>query len=752
MAANHGIAAKIGGWSARHRKAAVFGWLLFVVIASMGGALGTVQSDDVDNGVGESGRAARILADAGIKAPAQEVVLLSSPDLSADSAQFKSAVADVESAVKSSDQVAAVRSPYETGAISKDGHAVLVGYTMKEGRQEAAKTIGEVLDSVTAAAAGHKDVKAELYGEATAQKSLTDTTNEDLAGAEYAAVPLALGILLVAFGALVASVLPVVLALTATAGAYGLLAFSSHLIPSDINANVVLMLVGLAVGVDYSLFYLRREREERAAGRSADDALRIAAATSGRAVVVSGITVVLAMSGMFLTGIATFKAMGAASIAAVVVAVAGSVTVLPALLSMLGDRVEKGRVPLLGRRRSANEDSRFWRVLSDKVLRFPLAAAAIATVALLGLAAPVLHMETAMPSVTQDLDPDTPFVQAASHIDKEFTGNATTAKIVVATADADSGEVTRAIDEFKTKAIASGKLFDPIEVTRHRQGVVEIEVPMAGRGADGPSVAALNVLRDSVVPQTFGAVKGTETAVTGVTAQSVDFNSQLKRSVVPVLAFVLVLAFLLMLTTFRSLAIAATAMVLNLLSVGAAYGVLTLVFQDGVGLSLTGGHSSGPIASWLPLFLFVILFGLSMDYHVFVVSRIREAYDRGADTRSAIAHGLRSTAGVITAAALIMVGVFAVFATLSVQSIKQMGVGLAVAVLLDATIIRAVLLPAVMALLGNANWYLPRWLSWLPDLSHSESGDEAPAPASGKQSAPVAAQPVAIRSPKEMTQ
>jgi RND superfamily putative drug exporter len=749
VAAKQGIAAAIGGWSARHRKAAVIGWLLFVVLVSMGSAMGTVQSDDVDNGVGESGRAARILADAGIKSPAQEVVLISSSSLSTDSTEFKGAVADIQGALKGSDEVAAVRSPYETGAVSRDKHSVLVGYTMKKERQDAAKTVGDVIDSVTSTAAKHKGVTIESYGEATAQKALTDTTNEDLAAAEYAAVPLALGILLVAFGALVASVLPVVLALTATAAAYGLLAFSSHLLPSDLNANVVLMLVGLAVGVDYSLFYLRRQREERAAGRTNEEALHIAAATSGRAVVVSGLTVVVAMSGMFLTGIATFKAMGAASIAAVVVAVAGSVTVLPALLSMLGDRVEKGRIPLL-RRRSDNGDSRFWRVLTDRVLRFPLASALIATAVLLGLAAPLLQMKTAMPSVTQDLSPHTPFVRAARDIDKAFPGNATTAKVVVKTSDV--GALSGTIDDFKKQAVASGKLFEPIEVSTHAgQGVVEIEVPVAGRGSDSASVAALHVLRDTVVPQTFGKVKGAETAVTGVTAQSVDFNDQLKKAVFPVLAFVLALAFLLMLTSFRSLTIAVTAMVLNLLSVAAAYGVLTLIFQDGVGLSLTGAHSKGPIASWLPLFLFVILFGLSMDYHVFVVSRIREAYDRGKSTRSAIAHGLRSSAGVITAAAVIMVGVFAIFATLSVQSIKQMGIGLAVAVLIDATIIRAILLPAVMALLGNANWYLPRWLTWLPDLSENQPATPDAAPAKAPVPSPLAGEPVATRSLEEPT-
>ncbi|SFD26973.1 MMPL family transporter [Streptomyces aidingensis] len=738
MAAKKGIAAAIGGWSAQHRKTAVFGWLLFVVLASMGGSLGTVLSDDVDNGVGESGRAAQILADAGVESPAQELVLLTGTDVTADDAAFRAAVDDVVSAVDGSEHVSAVDSPYDTGTISEDRTAALVGYTMTEGRIDASKDIGPVLDAVEEAVAAHPEVSAELFGEATAQKALDDTFAEDLVFAEYAVVPLAIGILLVAFGALVASVLPVVLALTATAAAYGLLAVSSHAVPTDLNANVVLMLVGLAVGVDYSLFYLRRAREERAAGHDNATALRIAAATSGRAVVVSGLTVIVAMAGMFLTGIATFAAMGVAAIAAVAVAVLGSVTVLPAMLAMLGDKVEKGRLPFLRRERKGG-DSRFWRVLIDGVLRRPALSAAVAVGALLALALPVLGMQTAMPSAADDMDPDTPIVQAMQAIDESFPGSATLATVVVDAGDADRGAVAAAVEDFRTEAVATGQLFEPIEVTEHDGGsVLAIEVPMAGEGTDDTSVEALETLRGEVLPATLGAVDGVDTAVSGVTAGSVDFNDRLGDAVVPVLSFVLVLTLVLMLASFRSLTIALTAIVLNLLSAGAAYGVLTLVFQEGVGIGLTGAHTAGPIASWLPLFLFVILFGLSMDYHVFVVSRIREARLRGADTRGAIVHGLRSTASVITAAALIMVAVFLVFATVSATSVKQMGVGLAVAVLLDATIIRAVLLPSVMALLGEANWYLPSWLRWLPDLSEREpdTPDNRPAPGAGTTTAP----------------
>ncbi|MCD0481531.1 MMPL family transporter [Streptacidiphilus sp. ASG 303] len=723
----------MGGWSARHRWAAVTGWLLFVVLAAwLGGVAGSVRIDDSEQMPGQVARAHRILADAGIERPSGESVVVQSPSLTAADPAFRSAVADVVRTVRATGLVSGVRSPYDGGAVSADRRTALVAFTMTDARGKGTDAeVATVLDAVAGVQARHRGLVVEEFGDASAHRWFQDQFSHDFKRAEWTAVPLALGILLVAFGALVAAVLPVVLALTAFVAAGGLVALSSHLLHTSDDASSVMLLVGLAVGVDYCLFYLRREREERAAGHDPATALRIAAATSGRAVLVSGLTVVVAMAGMFLTGIADFRAMAAGTIVVVVTAVLGSLTVLPALLSLLGDRVERGRVPLLGRLRRAGtaEGGRFWNAVLTPVLRRPLAAALLSTGVLLALAAPLLTLHTANLTFEQQIPRGNALVTTYQRIQAAFPGDPAPATVVVKAADIDSPRMRRAVADFRRAAVATGRMHEPIRVETHSaQDVAVISVPLAGSGNDAASDEALRTLREEVVPHTLGAVPGTEAPVTGETAGSHDFNRQMSDSLLPVLGFVTAFAFLLMLLFFRSLTVAATAVALNLLSVAAAYGVLALVFQHGVGASLLGTAGVGAVESWVPLFLFVILFGLSMDYHVFVVSRIKEARDRGMDTRSAVSYGIRSTAGVVTSAAVIMVAVFSVFGTLSVQSMKQMGVGLAVAVLVDATVIRGVLLPSVMSLLGERNWYLPRWLRRLPELSHG--GPVPPAPAS----------------------
>ncbi|WP_370150383.1 MMPL family transporter [Streptacidiphilus sp. EB129] len=734
----------MGGWSAQHRKTAVFGWLLFVVLATvLGGMAGSVQTTNQDNSVGGSGRAQQMIDRAGITSPADETVLIQAKGFTVADPRFRAAVAETVSAVQGTGKASAVKSPYDTGAVSPDQHSALVQVTMAGDPDRAPDQVAPVLAAVTGVQAHLPDLTVSEFGDASAVKAVNDAFGDNFARAEWTAVPLALGILLIAFGALVAAVLPVLLAITAFIAAGGLVALSSHLLHTSNDASSVMLLVGLAVGVDYCLFYLRREREERARGRSPQAALQIAAATSGRAVMVSGLTVVVAMAGMFFTGIADFEAMGMATILVVITAVLGSVTVLPALLSMLGDRVEKGRVPFL-RRRTAPAPAgtpgtagtpvgnRVWRAVLGRVLRRPLWSAAIATALLLALAAPMLSMHTANLTFAQQLPKGTPLVATQQQIGAAFPGNPNQATVVVSADPVDSAAMTRALASFKQQAVATGLLHDPITVTPYPAQHLElVDVPMAGTGNDAASSNALAALRDTVVPHTFGAVPGAHAEVTGQTAGSEDFNQQMSASMLPVFAFVLGFAFLLMLLSFRSIAIALTALALNLLSVAASYGALTLIFQHGVGASLVGTEGVGAIETWVPLFLFVILFGLSMDYHVFVVSRIKEAHDQGVPTRAAVAHGITSTAGVVTSAAAIMVAVFAVFGTLDLQAMKQMGIGLAVAVLIDATVIRAVLLPSVMTLLGERNWYLPRWLGWLPRLEHGEAAAEptdAPAP------------------------
>ncbi|MGW0460595.1 MMPL family transporter [Streptomyces tendae] len=730
-----GIAARAGGWSARHRWAAVGIWVLFVVLAmGLGSAAGRVDVKDSDQMGGETHTAARIVEEAGIDEPAGESVLVQakSGDLKATDAEFRAAVGAVVTAVEETGKVTGVTSPYDAKTISKDGRSALVQFDMRGEADTAGERVEPVLKAVEGVQEEHGSLRIEEIGGASMMKTFDDAFGDDFKKAEYSAVPVALGILLVAFGALVAALVPVALAITAIIATMGLMGLVSHFQPMSETANSVMLLVGLAVGVDYCLFYLRREREERAAGRDAQTALRIAAATSGRAIVVSGVTVCVAMAGMLFTGIAEFEAMGLASLMVVAVAMVGSVTVLPALLSLLGERVEKGRVPFLRRRRpsgSASEGSRFWTAVLKRVLAKPLLAAVVAVGALLAVAAPALGMKTQNLTLDQEFGDSLPIVQTYNRVNEAFPGGSDPAEVVVKADDINAPEVRAALADFRERAISSGASRGPVDVTMHdEQNVALVYVPLVGGSDQDKAGESLDKLRDEVRPATLGKVDGVEAPITGQVAGNKDFNDQLVGSVLPVFAFVVVFAFLLMLLSFRSLTIALTSIVLNLLSVGAAYGILVAVFQHGWGASLVGAEGVGAIITWLPLFLFVILFGLSMDYHVFVVSRIREARLRGRSTRDAIQHGVVTTAGVVTSAAVIMVAVFAIFGTLSMQSMKQMGVGLAAAVLIDATIIRGVLLPAVMSLLGERNWYLPKWLHRLPDLTHDESPEAIAAP------------------------
>jgi uncharacterized membrane protein YdfJ with MMPL/SSD domain len=414
-----------------------------------------------------------------------------------------------------------------------------------------------------------------------------------------------------------------------------------------------------------------------------------------------------------------FTSMAIGTMLVVAVAVLGSVTVLPAVLSKLGDRVEKGRVPVVGKRRHANHgESRAWNWILGKVLARPVVSVVLAGGILIALALPATQMHTISPGIAglpQKLD----VMKTYNRIQAAFPGGPLPAVVVVQADDVTTPQVQAGIKAMSERAIATGRMSEPVTTqTSPDRSVEVVNIPMQGDGTDEASDTALATLRDGVIPATIGRVQGTKTDVSGMTAGSKDFNDAMKSRLPFVFAFVLGLAFLLLLITFRSIVVPLKAIVLNLLSVGASYGILKLVFQDGHGEGLLGFQSLGGITSWLPLFLFVILFGLSMDYHVFILSRVREAVDRGMRTDEAVAHGIRSTAGVVTSAALVMVAVFAIFATLSSIEFKQMGVGLAAAILIDATLVRAVLLPAAMKLLGERNWYLPRRLQWLPHIAH----------------------------------
>ncbi|WUH99147.1 MMPL family transporter [Spirillospora sp. NBC_00431] len=722
------LAATLGGWSARHRLTAIFGWLLFVVLASViGGATGQITMEGHEQGTGQSARAEQILSEAGIEDPNEETVLISGGAHAAGSPEMRRAVAAVRANVQATGKITELR----PDVAAKDGKHVIVQFTVPEVADDAPDPLPAIQDAVAKAERANPSVEMGQFGGATADAWFDDALGSDFRRAEMTALPLALGILLVAFGALVAAVLPVMLAFTAFLAAGGLLAVTSHALHVDETTNSVMLLMGLAVGVDYCLFYLQREREERHKGRDRGTALEIAAATSGRSVLVSGLTVMVAMSGMFLSGLLLFKGFAIATILVVFIAMLGSVTVLPALLSLLGDKVEFGRIPFRGgrrdrrgRRAAHGQEERAGVVgtLLKPVLARPGIAALLAAGLLLALAAPALGMKTERLRIDQQIPPGEEIAQTYKRLNEAFPGNPEPAVVVLKARDIGAPEVSAAIGELKRRAAVSDELNEPVEVTVHDgANIAEIEVPLAGTGSDATSTHALETLRDRVVPQTVGKVG--EAPVTGQLAWSTDYNAQLRTSIVPVFLFVMGITFLLMLVFFRSPLIAASAIVLNLLSVGAAYGVMVAVFQHGWGDSLVGTTGAGALESWIPLFVFVVLFGLSMDYHVFVVSRIREAHDRGLDTTQAVREGIRATAGPVTNAAVIMIATFGIFGTLTMQDFKQLGVGLAVAVLIDATVVRVVLLPAVMSLLGRANWYLPRWLGWLPQISHAEHTD-----------------------------
>ncbi|MGI8329686.1 MMPL family transporter [Actinomadura scrupuli] len=694
MKQHRNLAAALGGWSARHRKTAVLGWLLLVALATViGGSGGQVGLTRAEQGAGESARAERILADAGITRATTEMVLIrgSGRPVAATT------VREVRDKVLATGAVGELR-PTVTSA---DGHDVLIRFSMTGDPDTAADRVQPLLDAVASVQRAHPEVTVSEVGDASGQKWFQHMLGTDFARAEWTAVPLALGILLVAFGALLAAVLPVALALTAFLAALGLLSAISRLLPMDESANSVMLLMGLAVGVDYCLFYIRREREERAAGRTREEALRVAAATSGRSVLISGVTVIVAMAGMFLTGLKIFDGFAAATILVVFISMTGSVTVLPALLSLLGDRVEFGRMPWRRGPRRRREGG-FWDAVLRPVLARPGVFAALAAALLLGLAAPALGMHTEKLSIDRQLPAANPLVQTYAAISRAFPGGPAPATVVLKAPDLRAPAVQRAISAL-AQAVPGAR------VTQHRAAnVAEIEVPLA-------DTSALTELRNRTIPRTVGGAA--EVAVAGDLAFSVDYNARLRAGIVPVFAFVMGVTFLLMLVSFRSIVIAVTAIILNLLSVAASYGVMVAVFQHGWGARLIGTHAPGALESWIPLFVFVVLFGLSMDYHVFVVSRIQEARSAGLPTTAAVAHGIRSTAGVVTSAAVIMIAVFSIFATLSMQDFKQLGVGLAVAILIDATVVRAVLLPSVMTLLGERNWYLPRRPGRLPRRS-----------------------------------
>jgi uncharacterized membrane protein YdfJ with MMPL/SSD domain len=721
------LASRAARWSAGHRKTAIFGWLAFVVIAVfLAGAVGQKTIADEDYGNGSSKTADKAIAAANFRDAAEEQVLVQGKgSVKVGDAQFTTAVKDVVNRLEKTAHVDKIESPLakgNEGQLSKDGRSALVTFEIPGDDNATEDRVDATLAATTAAQKANPQVFVGQFGDASSDKAISKAFEDDFKKAEGLSLPITLLILIVAFGALVAAGVPLLLGLTAVAATIGLLAPISQLFPMDESVGSVVLLVGLAVGVDYSMFYLRRKMEERDAGRSKEDALAFAAATSGQAVLISGLTVMIAMAGMFFAGSIVFQSFAVGTILVVGVAVLGSLTVLPAVLSKLGDKVDKGRVPIVGRMRHRNHgESRVWGWILDRVLRHPVVSLVVAGGILVALAIPAVNMHTVNAGAS-GLPKDLEVTKVYDRIQAAFPGGPLPAIVAVQADDVTKPEIQAAVKQMSDKALASGQMSEPITTDISPDKTVEVvSIPMNGNGTDKVSDSALLTLRDSIIPSTIGNVSGVQADVTGMTAGSKDFNDSMKSHLPIVFAFVLGLAFLLLLVTFRSIVVPIKAILLNLLSVGAAYGILTLVFQDGHGEKLLGFESIGGITSWLPLFLFVILFGLSMDYHVFILSRIREAVDRGMKTEDAVAYGIKQTAGVVTSAAVVMVAVFSIFGSLSMIEFKMMGVGLAAAVLIDATLVRGVLLPAAMKLLGEYNWYLPKRLNWLPKVSHEHA-------------------------------
>ncbi|MQY06326.1 MMPL family transporter [Actinomadura macrotermitis] len=679
---------RIAGWSVRHRALAITGWFALAVVAVLASAvLGLDSKNSTDPG--ESGRADRVLDAQTAYLPLQENVLVQARTGGAPFTDpaLRAATEDLTRTLRAAPgAVTALRSPLEPGngdLVSRDGRSGLVDFQIAGPHDDFREHYAAAVRAVEDAAARHPAVRFAQAGDKSLSDAVNDGIKDDMQRAEYFSLPLTVVILLLVFGSLVAAGIPLLLAVTTMLTAFGLLQVAAHWVPVNSATSSVVLLVGMAVGIDYSLFYLRREREERAAGRGVAEALGVAARTSGHVVVVSGLTVMLCLAGLLLTGLDNFKGLTAGTVLVVGVAMLGSVTVLPALLAALGHRVDKGRVPGLGRR----GESRFWTAVARRVVRRPLLWGGLAALLLVLLTLPAFGMRLQDAAVTDSLPRTVPAVDAAVRVQQAFPGAASPARVVLwekRPGALDDPAVRAAVDRLH-----------PVSTARAGR-VLVARVRLADSGTGPDAERSLRGLRARIaVPDGVGH------AVAGKTAFAHDFTEVVRDRSPLVFGFVLTLAFVLLAVTFRSLTIPLVSILLNLLSLGAAYGVLTWVFQDGHLESALGFRSYGGVVGWLPLFMFVILFGLSMDYHVFILSRIRERLAAGAAPADAVVAGVGTSSGVVTGAAAIMTAAFSVFVVLSAIEYKMMGVGLAVAVLVDATVVRGVLLPAALALLGR---------------------------------------------------
>jgi putative drug exporter of the RND superfamily len=725
------VVERITRWSARHRKTAVAAWLGFMTAAFIVGQLfsgpGVQQYDP-----GQAGRGEQILTQLGVVSPPAENVLVEARagerQLAHDAAQqVRHVEHEVVSALQALPRAASdVRVPFGLRA-GRDGLAALVTFTVAGPHASADKTVLADLAAVHRIQLANPGMLVSEAGSASTDNVANSLLNHDFRKSEWTSIPLTLVLLVVVFGALIAAGIPVLLAGTSVVTAVSLLSIAGQWLPVGTGTSEIVLVIGMAVGVDYSLFYLRREREERAAGRDDEAVLKIAAATSGRAILVSGLTVMVSLAGLFLTGIDLFTGVALGTITVVAVAVLGSLTLLPALLSWLGPWADRGKLPHLGHRRTQARPCRTWAGLASRVVKRPLLFGGVATAAVLALSAPALGMRLESPSM--NLPSNLGVVKVLTAIQREFPGKPAPADVVVTGRNLASPAMAAGLAALRADASPTGPIRPPVTSQLVADGrAIVVQVPLAGSGSGRVSDGALLTLENRILPATIGNVAGTSFAVTGDTASSYDLASTLDGRTPLVFAAVAALAFLLLMCAFRSITIPLMSIGLNLLSVGGAYGLVTWIFQDGHLQSVLGFTSFGALVPWVPLFTFVLLFGLSMDYHVFILSRVRELWAGGASATDAVVTGIGRTAGVVSSAALIMVAVFSIFATLDMVDVKMLGVGLATAVLLDATVVRGVVLPACLALLGERAWYLPAWLRWLPGKSLACEGSPVASP------------------------
>ncbi len=693
------VTVRLARWSATHPWRAIALWLVFVTVSvAVGSVSGVHTASDIDQLTGQSQRAAQWLHDAGLESPDTENVLVtagSGGDL--DTRLATQALTAAAHRMSGLPQVAAVGDP----VTSADQAAMTVQVTLRDNAD-----VKPLLAATEAVQRDYPALRVEEVGSASMDEAVNKQVGDDLSAAATYSLPVTLVILLIAFGAIVAAGVPILLALSAVASATGLTALSTHVLPGTDTTSSVILLMGMAVGVDYSLFYVKRARAERHRGHSQLDAVEIAAETAGHSVLVSGLAVLVSMFGLYLAADVTFAALATGSILVVAVAVLGSLTVLPALLVKLGKRIDRPRVPVLWRLTTVDRHPRLWTALLRPSLHRPARTLVISVLALGALALPALGMRLQSDSA-RSLPSSIAEKQSLTRLTAAFPNKQAEQEIVVRAAAADSPAVRTALRDLASSASRTGLFLREtprIQISSDRtMHVLRVDAPFDEEDARARDGVAL--LRSSLVPAALQGIDGAQFAVGGDTANSVDGDHHMADRLPWVIGFVVLLTMLIMGWVFRSVVIALTTAAVNLLSAGASFGVLVLTFQHSWAESLLGFHTTGSLINWIPLFTFVVLFGLSMDYHVFVISRIREAAARGLSTRDAIREGITGSAGTVTSAALVMVSVFAIFASLHMIEMKELGVGLAVAVLVDALVVRTIVLPSLMMLLGRWNWW-----------------------------------------------